>query len=138
MPGAEAGQAAHDHEDASGHGAPDADAAEAIRLGGEPAGAEAHGDVDDRAPVEQQRDRGVVHRVIWPRPPGGHQASASEARAAEPERAHVADIAPADLAAATRAKVWGAVHLHRAFGLYGREETRAAGQRAVQVRFRCT
>ena len=29
-----------------------------------------------------------------------------------------------------------AVHLHRAFGLYGREETRAAGQRAVQVRFR--
>ena len=31
-----------------------------------------------------------------------------------------------------------AVHLHRAFGLYGREETRAAGQRAVQVRFRCT
>ena len=28
-----------------------------------------------------------------------------------------------------------AVHLHRAFGLYGREETSAAGQRAVQVPF---
>ena len=43
------------------------------------------------------------------------------------QRAHVADYAPADLAAATRAKVWGAVHLHRA--------AIAAGERPAFVHF---